>query len=141
MDINDCLRERHLIKIKPEKDLIQKELRESDYDFEKAKKAHSDKDYKWSIVKAYYSMFHSARAVLFKLGLKEKKHFALGIVLEDLNKKGKLEIRYVNDFSAAMSSREDADYRYFYSEESSEHSLKMAEEFNKRMKNLLRDLR
>ncbi len=137
MDIKDCLKERYLVKIEPAKDLIQKEIKESEYDLMKAKKAFSDKDNKWAIVKAYYSMFHSARAVLFKLGFKEKRHFAVGIVLEVLNKKGLLEIKYINDFSAAMSSREDADYRYFYSEESAKHNLLIAEEFLRRMKKLL----
>lgn len=92
MDIQDCLNEQFLVKIKPSADLIQKELAEADYDFEKAEKAFSDNDWKWTIIAAYYCMFHAARAVLFKLGLIEKKHFAVGVVLEDLNKKGKLGI-------------------------------------------------
>ena len=141
MNIEDCLMERFLVKIKPASDLIQKELSEAAYDFEKAGKAFSDEDWKWAIVKAYYCMFHAARAVLFKLGLREKKHFAITVVLEDLNKKGKLEIRYVNDFSAALSSREDADYHYIYSREGAEHSLEIAEDFFMRMKRLLGELK
>ena len=141
MDIQDCLRERFLIKIKPASDLIEKELAEAAYDFEKAEKAFSDEDWKWAVVKAYYCMFHAARAVLFKLGLREKKHFAVGVVLEDLNKKGKLEIKYINDFNAALSSREDADYHYIHSKEAAEHSLEIAEDFLDRMKRLLDRLR
>lgn len=141
MDIQDCLRERFLIKIEPASDLIQKELNESDYDFEKSQNALEEEDWKWAIVKAYYGMFHAARAVLFKLGLQEKKHFAIGVVLDDLNKKGKLEIRYVNNFNAALSSREDADYHYAYSEESARHSLEIAEDFIERMKKMIRGLK
>lgn len=139
MDVQDCLRERFLTRVKPASDLVQKELREAAYDFEKAEKAFSNEDWKWAIVKAYYYMFHAARAVLFRLGLKEKKHFAIGVVLDDLNKKGKLEIRYVNDFNAALSSREDADYHYVYSKEAAEHSLEIAEDFLNRMKQLLNE--
>ena len=86
-------------------------------------------------------MFHTARAVLFKLGFREKKHFAISIVLEDLNKKGKLESKYLNDFNSALSSREDADYHYVYSEESAKHSLEIAEEFNERMKKLVKEMK
>ena len=137
MDIQDCLRERFLVKVKPAADLIQKELGEASYDIERAEKAFSDEDWKWAIVKAYYCMFHAARAILFKLGLREKKHFAVGVVLDDLNKKGKLEIRYVNDFSAALSSREDAGYHYVYNKEAAEHGIEIAENFLNRMKRLL----
>ena len=61
-------------------------------------------------------MFHASRAVLFSLGFREKRHFAVQVVLEDLNKKGKLESIYLEYFGAAMEAREGADYRYVYSE-------------------------
>jgi len=138
MDIKECLEKRFLIKIKPAKDLIQKEFSEAEYDVEKAEKAFEDEDYKWGIVKSYYCIFHSARAVLFKIGLREKKHFAISVVLEDLNKKGKLESRYINDFNAAISSREDADYHYTYPKETAEYNLKLAHEFLERMKKLVK---
>lgn len=85
-------------------------------------------------------MFHAARAVLFKLGLKETRHFAIGIVLEDLSKKGKLEAKFVNYFNAAVSSREDADYHYSYQEDTAEHTLEIAEEFLEGMKEILEKL-
>ncbi|MBU2638089.1 MAG: HEPN domain-containing protein [Nanoarchaeota archaeon] len=131
MDIRGCIEKRFLAKIKPAPDLVKKELGEADYDYESAEKAFSDKDWKWAIVKSYYCMFHAARAVLFKLGLKETRHFAIGVVLEDLSKKGKLESKFVNYFNAAVSSREDADYHYSYSEDTAEHTLEIAEDFLK----------
>jgi len=69
MDIQDCLRERFLVKVEPASDLIEKELAEAAYDFEKAENAFEEEDWKWAIVKAYYGMFHAARAMLFKLAL------------------------------------------------------------------------
>lgn len=59
-------------------------------------------------------MFHATRAVLFSLGLKERRHFAIRVVLEDLNAKGKLESRSISNFSAALGAREDADYIYLH---------------------------
>ena len=141
MDIDECIEKRFLEKIKPATDLVEKELREAEYDIEKAENAFEDEDYKWCIVKAYYTIFHAARALLFKIGLREKSHFAIGIVLEDLNKQGKLEIKYINDFNAAVSSREDADYHYTYSKEIADHNLEIANEFLDRIKILINNLK
>ena len=138
MEIDECLEKGFLRKIKPAEDIIEKEVNEGNYDFIKAQKAFDDGDYKWGIVKAYYSMFHYSRAILFKSGLREKKHFAISIVLENMNKKGKLESKYVNDFNAAISAREDADYHYIYSKEKAQYSLSIAKEFNKKMLELLK---
>lgn len=139
MNIEDCLEKRFLIREEVKQDLIDKELKESDYDFFKAKEAFDSKDYKWTIVKCYYSMFHSAKAVCFKLGYREKKHFAVLIVLEELKRQGKLEREFVNYFDRATNARESADYQYNYSQEIAEGSLKIAEKFNNRMKNLLEE--
>jgi uncharacterized protein (UPF0332 family) len=138
MDIESCLREGFLQPIKAERDLIKKEFEEAKYDLGKAERALEEDDSKWSIVKSYYSMFHAARAVLFSLGLKERRHFAIRVVLEDLSAKGKLENRFVSDFSAALEAREDADYRYTYSQETANYLLKAAGDFLARMKKLAR---
>jgi uncharacterized protein (UPF0332 family) len=138
MDIEDCLREGFLEKIKPEKDLIEKEFKEAEYDLKGAEDALYDKDLKWSIIKSYYSMFHAARALLFSLGLKERRHFAIAVVLEDMVKKGKLKNRLVSDFHAAMSAREDADYRYTYSEETASYLIDAAKEFFNTLRGMIK---
>ena len=138
MDIKECLEEGYLKKIVPDEGLIKKELNEAKYDFDKAERAFSEKDFKWCIVKSYYAIFHAARAVLFKIGLKEKRHFAIGVVLEDLSKQGKLEHKFISDFYAAMSSREEADYHYAYSKEAAEHNLQISKEFLEEMHSFLK---
>jgi len=140
MDIEECLEKGFLKKIETDENLIKKELSEADYDLERAEKAFEEEDSKWCIIKSYYSMFHSARAILFKIGYREKRHFAVGMVLEDLNKKGKLESEFINDFNAALSSREEADYHYTYSEETAKHILYIAKEFFERAKRLLKEI-
>lgn len=74
---------------------------------------------------------------MFSLGYREKRHFAVQIFLEDLSKKGKLESIYAEIFSAAMESREGADYRYQYSENISEAILDDAKKFLERIRSLL----
>jgi len=136
MNIEKYVVDGYLRKIKPAEDLVAKEFKEAEYDLSKAKKAIDDEDPKWATVKAYYTMFHSAKAVLFKIGLQEKAHFVIGKVLEELSKDGKLESRFVDDFRAAMAARAEADYHYEYSEKSAKELVDMADEFLKRMKEL-----
>jgi uncharacterized protein (UPF0332 family) len=138
MNIKTCLSKGYLIKIKPDKELANKELNESSYDLEKAEKAFQEEDYKWSIIKCYYSMFHAAKALLFQLGYIEKKHIAILIVFEELNKEGKLESKFVTNFKASLTAREDADYHYSYSKESAEYELEIAKEFVEEMLRLIK---
>jgi uncharacterized protein (UPF0332 family) len=77
MNIEECLREGYLRRMKPDKVLAEKEFKEAEYDLEKAKKCLMEEDYKWAAVMAYYCMFHSGKAVLFSLGYKEKKHIGV----------------------------------------------------------------
>jgi len=137
MDIENLIEEGYLEKIKPDKELINKEIKEAEYDLKKAKNALEEDDFKWCIVKSYYSIFHAAKAVLFSLGFREKRHFVVGIVLEKLCKEGKLQFRYVNDYKGAMLAREDADYRYVYAKDTAEYLVEIAEEFLSKMKEIL----
>lgn len=134
MNIDECLEKEYLKKIEIDEKLITKEFNEADYDLESANRAYNSGDNKWCIVKCYYSMFHAAKGVLFKLGYKEKKHIAVLIVLETLNKDGKLEGKFITNFRAAMKAREDADYNYTYSSETASYDLEITEEFVNAMK-------
>lgn len=138
MKIDELIEKNYLTKIPVDKKLILKELSEAEYDLDKANIALEQKDFKWAIIKAYYSMFHAARSLLFSLGLKERRHFVVGIVLEQLSEDGKLESKYVNDFRAAMSSREDADYRYVHSLDIAVYIVDIAEEFLDKMKKMIK---
>ena len=83
---------------------------------------------------------HAVKAVCFACGYREKKHLALLILLQHLQKQGKVEKESITSFHAAIDSRESTDYQYTYSEEIAEHNLKMAEMFNTRMKKLIEEI-
>ena len=138
ISLKECLEKRFLVKIKPDDELSNKELNEAEYDLDKAKKAFDDEDFKWCIVKCYYSMFHAAKGILYKEGYVEKKHIAIIVVLEELNKEGKIEDKFINDFKAAMSAREDADYHYSYSKEIAQYDLEIGNGFLEMTKKFLR---
>lgn len=141
MNIEDCIEKGYLIRVSFDKKLVQKEFDEANYDLEKAKDTLEENDFKWSIIKAYYSIFHAARAVLFSVGLREKRHFVIGIVLEKLSRKGKLQYKFVNDFRGAMAAREDADYRYVHNKDTAEYLVEIAEEFCRKMRELSEKLK
>jgi len=127
---DECIRKKKLVREKTDEALIKKELDQADYDLERAKNSYKDADYKWSTVQAYYVIFHSARALLFSNGYREKSHRCLYYALEHLFADS-LDSSSLGDFRLAMSLREDADYGYIYSESSAKESIENAESFLK----------
>ena len=136
MDLKECLARGYIKIMTPDIVLVHKEIKEAHHDLNSAKNASAIKDFKWSIIKSYYAMFHAGKALLFHLGYLEKKHIAILIVLEDLNKQGKLESKYVDDFNTALHTREDADYHYLYNEAVASHNIEIAQEFVNKMEEL-----
>lgn len=136
MNADELVEEGQIRKIKPSTELAEKEFKESEYDMEHAEKSFEEKDYKWAIIKAYFAVFHSARAILFLIGLREKTHFVVGRVLDKICDDGKLESRYVADFKAALSARQGADYHYDYSKERAIEIIELAKEFIDEMEKL-----
>lgn len=125
-----CLDERKLLKEKLDRNLMTKELEEAEYDLDKARVSTKEGDYKWATIKAYYSMFHSARALLFSKGYREKSHACLFVALGHLFvSTGELEKRYLNEFEKCMSLREDADYGYVYNSHNANESIQSAADF------------
>jgi hypothetical protein len=74
MDIGECLEKGFIRKIKPDPRLVEKEFKEANYDLERAEHALEDENFKWCIVKSYYSMYHAAKALLLLKRIHPKKH-------------------------------------------------------------------
>ena len=136
MMFEDLIEKGFLRRIKSDKDMIEKELKEAEYDLKMAKNSFNAGDFKWSTIKAYYSIFHASRAFLFSKGLKEKRHFVIGIILEKFAQNSEISFKLVNDFHAAITAREDADYRSVYSKETAKYIIDIAEEFLEEIKKL-----
>jgi len=135
MSFEGCLRKRLLIRTSPDIELSEKEFFISCEDLERSKHTKDiDKNFKWAIVQAYYSIFHSAKAVLYLIGLKERSHGCIADALDKLSEKGLIESVVVEQFKSCMEAREDADYRHVYSEEEASRTVKIAEEFLKKMR-------
>lgn len=140
IEFERCLERRRLIKMKIEKDIIKKEFEESKNDFNKCKKTFEEQDYKWTIVKAYYSMFHSAKALVYYGGYREKSHYCLMIALESLYvETNKIEGSYVDMFKDVMRLREDADYGMIYSENAAKMAVSNVGKFIEKTKEILKE--
>lgn len=103
------LEDGRLVKIGIDRALILKEIEAAVSDLEEAMDSLRRKRFKWATVQGYYSMFHSARALLYSQGLREKSHYALLVALKELFK-NELVPEILRDFDEAMNLREEADY-------------------------------
>ena len=85
---------------------------------------------KWATIQAYYSMFHSARALLYVKSLREHSHYCLVVSIKTLYVEPKvIPGHIVEGFQEAKNLREDADYYHRWSQAGCEKLLKIAEEF------------
>jgi len=129
-ELRRLLEERKLLRITPDKKLVTKEIKGANYDLIRARESLAKKDFKWATIQAYYSMFHSARALLYNEGYREKSHAALRIALRELfGASGRLSEETLHDFEDAMDLREEADYGLEYSESNSAGVVKDAQKF------------
>jgi len=123
-----CIENHKLRKIGVQADLIKKELESSKYDLETAEFSLSNNNPKWATVQAYYSMFHTAKALVLSKGYREKSHKCLSIALESLFS-GKIEAKHFSRLKDCMEMRHDADYGHIFSDVTAQELVIWAKEF------------
>lgn len=122
-----CIGKGKIVKIERDHDLVSKEINEAGNDLKSSEISIKEGNFKWAIIRAYYSMFHSFRALLFSKGYREKSHICLKYATESLFvDNGLLDNCLVQDFSYAMKMREGADYGYVYTEDSAQELINSA---------------
>lgn len=114
-----CLEKGKILKIEIAPDLISKEIDEAKNDLNSCDISTQESNFKWAIIQAYYSMFHSFRALIFSKGYREKSHICIKYAIESLFvDTGSLDNQLLQDFSYAMKVREGADYGSVYGKDS-----------------------
>lgn len=116
--------------------MVLKEIEGAISDLEEAKDSLLRRKLKWATVQGYYSMFHSARALVYSKGFREKSHYALFVALRELFR-NQLEFEFVQNFEEAMSLREEADYGLVFSGEGATITVDNAEKFLNKTKEIL----
>lgn len=138
-ELNKCLERRSLVRLEPDIEIIKAGIMTAEYDLEKAKKSLEQGDPKWAIIKAYYSMFHSAKALVCNKGYRERSHYCLLVALRALYcDSGELDPDLSEKFENTMLMREEADYEMKFSEASAHTAIQDASEFLAAAKKLLR---
>lgn len=129
--------ERQLMRIKPDRGLVLNEIEGASSDLEDAKDSLSRGKFKWATIQGYYSMFHSARALVYSRGYREKSHYALLVALRELLNK-ELGIRLIDRFEEGMHLRQEADCGLKFSEASALSVVESTEEFLSRARQILK---
>ncbi len=117
--------------------MILKEIEAAETDLKDAKDSFENGKFKWATIQGYYSMFHSARALLFSCGYREKSHYALLLSIRALFSK-ELERSLIDRFEDGMNLRQEADYGLKFSETGAIGNIDGAEELLARAKKILK---
>ena len=123
----DCVKKGKIKKFPGGPDSAHREWKVAHEDLKEAKESLSRKKYKWATIQSYYSMFHSARAMVFQAGYREHSHYCLRIALRAIYvEKGLLDSNVIEVFHMAKNLRENADYHGTFSREDADHLCKEA---------------
>jgi uncharacterized protein (UPF0332 family) len=138
-EFKKCLERGKVKSFVPGPKLAKKELRLAQEDLKISLGSLAEKNYRWSIVQSYYSMFHSARALLYLEKYREKSHFCLIEAIRTLFvETGKLDISLVESLLEAKNLREAADYYGDFSEINCKKLVKKAREFMEKVEDILK---
>jgi uncharacterized protein (UPF0332 family) len=129
-EFEDCRKKKKIKKFSRGKSLVEKELRVAKSDLKRAKVSLKNRDFKWATIQSYYSMFHSARALLYVKNYRERSHYCLIVAVRTFYVEKKLlPLHLVEGLMKAKTLRENADYYDEWSETGAKNILKLAVEF------------
>ena len=140
-DFDDCIREGLLRKIPPSKEKAEGSIKAAGRWLEEAETNLKNGTLNSAALSAYLAMFHSARAILFFDGFREKSHYCIARYLEEnYAKKNLLENKWVEllDHNRELRHTSQYDISFFTSKEEAESMIKTAKDFVERIKTLLK---
>lgn len=129
-EFKECLKKQKLKKFSRGKALVSKELKTAEEDLKTAKVSFNNENYKWTTIQCYYSMFHSARALLYSKNYRERSHYCLIVALSVFyGEKGLMSVDLIEGFQRAKTLRENADYYDQWSKAGAEALLNSVSKF------------
>ena len=136
MRLEDCLKSGFLKKHRFSLDVIEKELENAEKHLADAGKCIDSEMYGLATVSIYTSMFHAARAILFRDGFKERNHVC---VIAYLRKKHPQLREHVKVLDSYRRARHSALYGIDAEEDPEEatHGIELAEGFIVEVKKIL----
>ena len=82
MNLKDCYKQGLLKKVKPDPENARRSIEQSSKSIEDANRNLEIKCYNVVIILSYTSMFHAARALLFRDGIKERSHLCIPVYIK-----------------------------------------------------------
>lgn len=138
LDYEECLKKGKIRPFSRGRSLARKEIESAASDLERAEKTFLDGDHKWASIQLYYSMFHSARALLYSRNLREHSHFCLIAAIQALFVDSQQFSKCLLDgLKEAKSLREDADYYGRWSKRGCQRLLDAAHQFLEQARKLV----
>jgi len=139
IEFQKALEKKRILPFAQGKQQLTKELEAAEDDLREALDRFKSEKYKYATITGYYSMFHSARALIYSKEYREKSHYYLLVALNSLFvDTGLLSEELTREFHDAMILREDADYHSTFTKEGAETILKAAKEFLTAAKSILK---
>jgi len=140
----NCVEKGLLRRFPPSEDNALRSVKKAKSWLKEAEKSFQGEAYDSSVLSSYLAMFHSARAILFLDGYREKSHACVARYLEEqyVSKK-KLEKKWVELLDHHREIRHDDQYdlSFYSSDEEAKEALESAAQFLEQMKLLLDSLR
>jgi len=131
-EFKECLERGRIRRFASGKELAPQELRQAAQDLKAAGESYKAGGFKWSTIQSYYAMFHTARALLYRAGYRERSHYCLIVALRELYvSRRKVDLRFVESLQLGKTLRENADYYGRFSREGAEKMLSDARAFLK----------
>ena len=136
--LKELFEKRLLRKIKPDENKVKNSIKISEQKIGEAERLFQENFFNQVIISSYISMFHAARALLYKDGIQEKSHYALFIYIRE-KYSGKIPKSLLNSFDIYKNERHEALYGFDYkaSKEDAEFSILNAKEFLEKIKFIL----
>lgn len=136
--LKQCLEKGRIRKFSRGKALAPKEIDLAKADLNRGVDTFKAGDFKWATVQAYYSMFHSARALLYNKDYREKSHACLIEAVRIFYvQEGKIGHWLIEAMLKAKRLREEADYYGEFTEFNARELLEKAKEFLNKAKEVV----
>jgi len=136
--VEDCFKYRLLRKINPDIEKSKVSIKIAEEKLKRAKEAFKNGFFDFVIIEAYTSMFHAARALLYKDGIQEKSHYAIYIYLKE-KYKDKIPLQIINLLNIYRLERHETLYGFEFkpNKEDASSAIEDAKIFLKEIKKIL----
>lgn len=139
MNVGECFNKGLLIKARVSKETVQNTLNLAKHCLERASGTRKIEYFDVAFTLAYQSMLHSARALLFNEGVKERSHICVILYLKWRYREDPRVAKFHNILDSYRTSRHEVMYRGGYvSNEESRRAISDAKDFLTLVKNILR---